>query len=190
MNILCDTCSVLMLLRIAPDMFTNPEFECVTITEVRNELFKTQKFKTKYPWKNRYKANIRTLPETDVKNSKFELYLATINATVESGTINKKTNKYFGISRVDKIIAASALANDYEVTTGDKDLIDFLSQEFDKKNNSPLRLINLWLTKKLIIWNDRYQEILEDWAKSEEAPQPRTDIKTFEDLTGFTYAGT
>jgi len=31
MYILCDTCSVLMLIRIAPDMFCDDSYGCVTI---------------------------------------------------------------------------------------------------------------------------------------------------------------
>jgi hypothetical protein len=45
MYILCDTCSVLMLIRIAPDMFRDDRYGCVTIQEVFQELFRTQKFK-------------------------------------------------------------------------------------------------------------------------------------------------
>lgn len=47
MHILCDTCSVLMLIRIAPDMFKDERYECVTVNEVWQELFRTRKFKTK-----------------------------------------------------------------------------------------------------------------------------------------------
>lgn len=40
MNILCDTCTILMLIRIAPDMFIDGRYNCVTINEVRDEIFK------------------------------------------------------------------------------------------------------------------------------------------------------
>ena len=50
MLILADTCSVIMLLRIAPDKFSDSKYECVTTTEVLKELKSNQKFKTKYPW--------------------------------------------------------------------------------------------------------------------------------------------
>lgn len=48
MYILCDTCKVLMLIRIAPDMFRDDGYGCVTIQEVFQELFRTQKFKMQY----------------------------------------------------------------------------------------------------------------------------------------------
>jgi hypothetical protein len=31
MYLLCDTCCVLMLIRLVPDMFTDPKFRCVTV---------------------------------------------------------------------------------------------------------------------------------------------------------------
>ena len=43
MYILCDTCSVLMLIRVAPDMFCDDRYGCVTIKDVFRELFRTQK---------------------------------------------------------------------------------------------------------------------------------------------------
>lgn len=49
MYVLCDTCSVLMLIRIAPDMFEDSRYGCVTTQEVIRELFRTQRFKEKYP---------------------------------------------------------------------------------------------------------------------------------------------
>ena len=65
MNILCDTCSVLMLIRIAPDMFTDERFDCVTVQEVCEEIFRTQRFKTKYPWRSDYKDKIRPVQSTE-----------------------------------------------------------------------------------------------------------------------------
>jgi hypothetical protein len=50
MVILCDTSSILMLLRIAPDMFTDERYECKAIRDVHDEIVQTTKFKTKYPW--------------------------------------------------------------------------------------------------------------------------------------------
>jgi len=59
MEILCDTCSILMLLRIAPQMFLDDTYQCCTIAEVRNEIFQTQKFKNKYPWREKFKDKIK-----------------------------------------------------------------------------------------------------------------------------------
>ncbi len=50
MYVLCDTSSVLMLLRIAPDIFVDERFECVTVKVVHDEIVGTTRFKSKYPW--------------------------------------------------------------------------------------------------------------------------------------------
>ncbi|NQV19357.1 MAG: hypothetical protein HQ534_12545 [Armatimonadetes bacterium] len=52
MNIICDTCSILMLIRIAPDMFIDSKYGCKTINEVRKEFISTTRFKEKYPGEN------------------------------------------------------------------------------------------------------------------------------------------
>ncbi len=64
MFILCDTCSVLMLIRIAPKMFNEKEYECLTVKEVHQEIKRTQKFKEKYQWR------IDFLPEIKMENLK------------------------------------------------------------------------------------------------------------------------
>jgi hypothetical protein len=59
MFILCDTCSILMLIRIAPKMFTEMEYECVTVAEVVQEIKRTQKFKDKHPWNMIWSKKLR-----------------------------------------------------------------------------------------------------------------------------------
>ncbi|MFW9998198.1 MAG: hypothetical protein ACFFD4_39520 [Candidatus Odinarchaeota archaeon] len=178
-----------MLIRIVPEMFSDNRFECVTIPEVRKEIFQTQKFKSKYPWRTEFKAKIKALGMQSARTEKYALYLEAIKNLIESGTINQKTRKSFNLSRVDQTVAAYALANEYEITTGDKDLIDFLKQEFSKENISPLGLVNRWLRKGLIKWNSYCQTIIEDWDKSNENSQPRKEIKKFERLTDYKYVG-
>ena len=56
-----------MLIRIAPDMFCDERYGCVTMQEVIKELFRTQKFKAKYPWRTRYKSKIKALGASKVK---------------------------------------------------------------------------------------------------------------------------
>ena len=94
MYILCDTCSVLMLIRIAPDMFCDDSYGCVTIR-----------------------------------------------------------------------------------------------QEFSGSSISPLGIINDWLEKGLVKWDNNLQAIIEDWDKCNEHPQPKKEIKRFEKNTGFKYTG-
>ena len=56
MVVLCDTSAILMLLRIAPDMFTDPRYGCVTIRQIYDEITRTPKFKSKYLWLHEKKA--------------------------------------------------------------------------------------------------------------------------------------
>ena len=106
MYILCDTCSVLMLIRIAPDMFRDDRYGCVAMQEVFQELFRTQKFKSRYPWRKSYKSKIRTLGASKVKQGNYELYLQTIKTLVSTGKTNKRTGHFFNLSPVDQKIAA------------------------------------------------------------------------------------
>jgi hypothetical protein len=189
MNILCDTCSVLMLIRIAPDMFTDERFDCVTVQEVCEEIFRTQRFKTKYPWRTDYKDKIR--PSNSLRNTGdvFELHLDVVRRLVDAGRTSSRTGKAFGLSFVDKKIAAYVTAYDLEISSTDNSLIDFLEQEFDKKNKSPLAILNGWIRGGLITWNEEVRKIVEDWDKNGEPVQPTKDKKDFLRLTGVRYAG-
>ena len=189
MNILCDTCSVLMLIRIAPEMFCDDRFKCVTIPEVIKELFQTQKFKTSYPWRKEFKSKIKAIRTSEIEKGDFQIYLQSIRSIIQTGKINKRTGKYFNLSRVDQIIAACSVAHNFKLTTVDNDLGDFIKQEFSGQTISPLGIINDWLEKKLIKWNDKMQMVIEDWDACNESPQPRKEIKRFEKTTGYKYAG-
>jgi hypothetical protein len=182
-----------MLIRIAPDMFLDPKFECVTITDVVKEIFRAQKFKTKYPWRNRYKAKIKPLGNAALKTDEFKLYYQAINSLISSGVTNRKTDCYFDLSKVDRRIVACALANNFRITTADNDLIEYYLQQFSNNPDeiiSPLGMINIWLKKGLISWDEKLQTIMEDWNKCDEAPQPKPEIQIFKKLTGYKYLGT
>lgn len=189
MNVLCDTCSVLMLIRIAPNMFLDERFDCVTVQEVCEEIFRTQRFKTKYPWRSDFKHKIR--PSGALKNTddNFEFHLDAIRHLIDAGGISTKTGKAFGLSFVDKKIAAYVTAYDSEISSTDNSLINFLEQEFGKKNQSPLVILNDWIRSGLIKWNEDIQRIIEDWDKNGEPVQPSKDKKEFLKLTGVKYAG-
>jgi len=189
MNVLCDTCSVLMLIRIAPDMFVDERFDCVTVQEVCEEIFRTQKFKTKYPWRTNYKNKIR--PHSALKNAgeDFERSLDVIRLLVDAGEVSLKTGKSFGLSFIDKKIAAYVTAYKLDISSTDNSLIDFLEQEFGKENRSPLALLNDWIKQGLIQWSEDMQRIIEDWDKNGEPVQPAKDKKNFFKLTGVKYAG-
>ncbi|WP_372846513.1 hypothetical protein [Pontiella sp.] len=186
MFILCDTCVLLMLLRIAPDMLTDERYNCVAPPIVRDELFRTQKFKDKYPWRTRYKTHVQTLPASLAQTEDYSRTLQTIDLLVSS-SINARTGRRFGLSKVDKMLAAHVVANKYQLSTGDFDLRDFLFQEFDVSNVSPLEIINDWLARELIEWNDARQAILEDWKRCNEHRQPKEHVKNFKAITGRDY---
>jgi predicted nuclease of predicted toxin-antitoxin system len=182
-----------MLIRIAPDMFIDTKFECVTISDVVKEIFRTQKFKNRYPWRKRYKPKIKPIGNAILKTDNFKLYYQAINSQIGSGITNSRTHNYFDLSKVDQRIVACALANNYFITTGDNDLVEYYLQQFSNNSDEiilPLGMINIWLKKGLISWDETMQTILEDWNKCDEAPQPITEIKKFQKLTGYKYLGT
>lgn len=193
MFILCDTCSIIMLLRIVPEMFNDDRYECCTITELRNEIFRRQKFKNKYPWLEEYRERISCLPLSIAKeNDSFDLFLEAINHLVDHGTVNEKSGHLFDLSPEDKNLLAWALSFGFKITTGDANLKDFAVQEFSgdfKGNFSPLGIINMWIRKGLIEWNDTLHEYLRDWARNNEHPQPKYQKVQFRKLTGRRYPG-
>jgi len=189
MNILCDTCSVLMLIRIAPDMFLDDRYECVTVQEVLRELFRTRKFKSRYPWRDKYKPKIKALGTSQINKGDFKLYLQAIKDIVYAGKRNKRTGHFFNLSHVDQLIAACSIAHNFKLTTVDDDLEDFVKQEFSGNTLSPLGIINDWMEKGLITWNDEMQTVTEDWEKCNEHPQPKKEITRFKKISGCKYVG-
>jgi len=178
-----------MLIRIAPEMFCDDSYECVTIQEVLQELFRTQKFKSRYPWRERYKSKIKALRTSQVNQGDFRLCLETVKNIVLTGKINNRTGHYFNLSHVDQVIAACSIAHNFKLTTVDDDLADFIKQEFSGHTISPLGIINDWMEKGLLRWDDEMQTIIEDWEKCNENPQPKKEINRFEKITGYKYAG-
>jgi len=186
MFILCDTCVLLMLLRIAPDMLTDERYNCVVPSIVRDELFRTQKFKDKYPWRIHYGPHVQALPASLAQTGHYMRTLETVELIVAASR-NGRTGRHFGLSKVDKMLAAHVIANNYQLSTGDFDLRDFLLQEFEISNVSPMEIINDWLARELIEWSDERQAVLEDWKRCNEHLQPKEHIKTFEEITGRDY---
>ena len=86
---LCDTCSILMLLRINPDMFIEEKFNCYTIPQVVQEITRTPKFKKQYAWKDTFKNRITAISSTQLQNSSLHANLNIINFLLVN-TINKK----------------------------------------------------------------------------------------------------
>lgn len=189
MRILCDTCSVLMVVRIAPEMFVDERYRCVTIPSVYSEIFRTQKFKTKYPWRDDYRSKIVPIGIGAFSNSEIEVNLSTISLLVDAGVLNSKTGRLIDLSRTDKEIVACAAAHKYEITSGDGNLVDFAEQQFDISNVSPLGLVNEWLEEGLISWDERMQMVIEDWEKCGENPQSKSEAGRYQRITRKFYVG-
>jgi hypothetical protein len=192
MYILCDTSSILLLIRIAPEMFIDPRYECCTIKEIHDELFRTQKFKDKYPWRNQYKYKIKYIDSGKMNVQKINLFYETIARLIDSGITSNYSGKFFSLSRVDMKLLSCALAHGFKLSAGDQGMKELACQEFTdefKGNVSALEIINLWLRKRLITWDDRLHDYMADWNRQEEHPQPVDQIKTFKRLTKRKYPG-
>lgn len=189
---LCDTTSILMLIRIAPEMFIDARFQCRTIHSIRNEIIRTWKFSKKYPWRTKYPEKVKCLPSSLATQPERQRYFEAIDKLIENITLNEKTSQSFDLSNVDKEFLSYALANKFRITSGDDNLVDFALQEFKedfKGNISPLGLINGWMETRLLEWNDKAHIYLADWEKHNEHPQPERQIRKFKKITGRNYPG-
>src|SRR4030042_331322 len=192
MDILCDTSSIMMLVRIAPDMFLDSKYRCITLNLMRNEIFRNPKFKNKYHWRNEFKAKIQCLPSSVTDNADVNRYFEAISMLIRNITINTKTGRPFDLSYADQRFLACALANGYRISTGDESLALFASQEFGDEfhgNISPLGIINGWMSEELIEWNDQLHTYVADWKINNEHPQPERQMRKFRKLTGRSYPG-
>jgi len=181
-----------MLVRIAPDMFLDSKYRCITLNLMRNEIFRNPKFKNKYPWRNDFKAKIQCLPSSVTDNADVNRYFEAISMLIRNITINTKTGRPFDLSYADQRFLACALANGYRISTGDESLTLFASQEFGDEfhgNISPLGIINGWMSEGLIEWNDQLHTYVADWKINNEHPQPERQMRKFKKLTGRSYPG-
>lgn len=193
MKILCDTCSILMVIRISPDMLIDKKYGSFTIQEVRKEIIRQQKFKDKYPWRQKFKDKILCIPNSEIINNDLvDQYIDVINLLTENNTTNNKTGRLFDLSPVDKKFIACAFSFGFKISTGDGDIKDIANQEFSKAfkgNISPLGMINMWTRKGLIDWNDELHEYVADWKRTGEALQPKHQKREYKKLTGLKYPG-
>jgi len=188
MSTLCDTSSVLLLIRIAPQMFIDNQFNCFTVREVRDEIYKNQRFKSKYSWRSDFKRELKTRPCLDIEDS-FRTCLDLIEKMMETGVINFRNNRIFNLSYYDQRIIAYAITFDSRLSTNDSGMKDFIEQQFNKECLSSLALLNEWIDNNLVNWDSRLKEMMEDWKTNNEPAQPREDIEKFERLTGHQYPG-
>jgi len=186
MRVLCDTCSILMVLRIAPAMFEDPRFGCSMLPHVREEIIRNQRFKTRYPWRTGYVGKLKPLPLTSVRTAEWQKTLQYMHTLVRA-TRNQKTARLFGLSSFDLELAATVVEHAYDICTAERDLADFLEQEFEIGNVSPLHLVNDWIEAGLVEWNDTCQAVLDDWVSLNERKQPLLQIQRFEKLAKRKY---
>lgn len=195
MYIVADTCTILMLLRIEPNMLKDTRFECVTTQDVRNEILQTPKFKDSHPWRSEYRDKIQVIPEGTVRNSSN--YRIIEDAIVRNSrlAITKDGGKY-NLSKEDRsvIVLSQLLSNiagfenitDIAISTTDGLLKEFAENEYEVLNIEPLDIISNWLEDKLLCWDDDKTDILRNWALNE--PQPSLKAKRrFKGLSGFDF---
>jgi hypothetical protein len=181
-----------MLLRIAPEMFTDERYECKTIRDVHDEIVRTTKFKSKYPWTREMKAKVKPLLLTYAQKKDEVEFFETIRILNSQGTTNRKTERLFDLSREDMKVISHALTLGYQITSGDQGLVQFAHQEFGEEfqgNVSPLEIINHWIESGVITWDTQKQAYLSEWASDKEHPQPAKAKKRFKELTGSDYVG-
>jgi hypothetical protein len=167
-------------------MFEDERYGCTTLGPVRDEFIATQKFATKYPWRRKYEKRIIPVGNELLSEGQFSRKLEIVKAT-ELTHRNERTNKPYDLSRVDREVAAGVLCLQGSISTTDRNLREFLEQQFSIENITPLGLINIWLEDHLIQWDPAKQAVLQDWIVCQEPRQSREDIKVFEDLAKCRY---
>lgn len=191
-QILVDTSSLLLLIRIAPHMFTEDKYGCCTIKEVRNEFFlNTLKFCSKYPWREQYNDRIACLPDDISDSPHVRQYQEAISCLIDAG-ISKDGGGFFDLSPVDKQLLACSLGNGLMISTCDQPLEDFAKQEFSgefKGSVSPLGVLNSWLKRGIVAMTDSIYAVISDWRSCQEPAQPGRQKRTFESLTKRPYTG-
>ena len=186
MVVVCDTCALIMLLRIAPEMFEDVRYGCITIHNVWEEFTRNARIGREYPWRSEMKSHVRSIPQGDLETETFRRLLQAVQG-LERNSRNQRTGELFNLSPTDKRLAATCLDRELDLCTAEYNLDDFMRQEFDRENVPPLQLVNAWIGRDLITWNDERQSVIEDWITQHERPQPQAEIRRFEKLTGGKY---
>ena len=187
MTVVNDTCAILMLVRICPDMFRDTRFGCVMLQEAYVEYARSARFKKQYPWREDFRKYLKSLPKSDLAEHGYDSVLGYVNAAA-ADVIDPVTRKKYAdeLSPTDLKMVAASYSLDAELCSGDAALSRYAATDWERSVISPLALVNRWLSQKLLAWDDGKQKILEDWVRLER-PQPRKDIVDFERLTGRRY---
>ena len=187
MTVVNDTCAILMLVRICPDMFRDDRYGCVMLPEAYREYTRSARFKRQYPWRSEYRGSLRSLPQTKLAEHGYVEVLKYMRASAER-ELDPSTGKAYAdeLSMTDVKMAAAAYSLDAELCSGDGPLSRFAEDQWEIGVLSPLALVNRWIEGGLIEWTDERQAVLEDWVR-QERPQPRKDIAEFQRLTRRKY---
>lgn len=187
MIVVNDTCAILMLVRICPDMFRDARFGCVMLQEAYAEYARSSRFKKQYPWREDFRKCLKSLPKSDLAEHGYDSVLGYVSAAA-ADVVDPVTQKKYAdeLSPTDLKMIAASYSLDAELCSGDGALSRYAANDWERQVISPLALVNRWLSQKLLAWDDEKLRILEDWVRAER-PQPKKDIVAFERLTGRRY---
>lgn len=187
MTVITDTCAILMLIRICPNMFTDTRYGCVMLQESYVEYAKQARFKRQYPWREECRGFLSSQTQSQLNAVGFPATLQAVRAAASMLQDAEGFGKYYidELSETDLRMAAATLSFEAELCTGDGALMRFAGQELELSVVQPLAVINGWLEQGLMTWDDEKQEFLKDWVRERHQPWP--DIDRFEALTGYTY---
>ncbi len=173
-----------MLLRIAPTMFEEDVYGCQTIHNVWEEFIQNARIGRDYPWRAELKKHVKSIPQGQLETDSFCLLFKLVNRLATQP--NTRTGSKFNLSHTDRRVATTCLDRHLELCTAEHELEDFMAQQFNRNNVSPLQLVNNWLERKLIDWDDERQSVIGEWCLRER-PQPVCQIQRFRELTGRVY---
>ncbi len=182
--ILCDTCVVLMLLRIAPNMFEDDKYNCVTVSSVHREIKQSSRFKKKYPWRDELVKRVKP----GLKEVRYDEYRINIEQDKDE----------YGLSTSDSIIALTAFENDCRLATHDQDrsnpnrsslggLVKCCEESYGIEVVTALDVLNEWVECGVIEVNSELLEILTDWSDTREVAMPKEAARKFEKITGIKF---
>ena len=199
MIIVADTCSLLMLLRLNPEMLVDPKFGCCTTQEVRDEIFRTARFAKKYPWRSDFRDKVRAvfrgmvIRASGYDDAVFAVKTQLTQIDPDEGPYNLSPED------CSVVILAQILPelpgftvddpDDVALSTTDRRLRDFAETRFEIENIEPLMILNSWINSGIWSYDDQiHGPVLREWADQEPAPSVAAK-RYFRKLTGYTFPG-
>lgn len=185
--ILTDTCALIMLIRIVPEMFHDPKYNCIMTEHVYNEFIKKPEFLYRFPWRSEYKKYLysKHMEAMLEKNKDYSRALEYVKYAAKTAKNDK--GRCYGLSKKDCEIVATSVCFCYDFCSGDRNLYEFAQNEFSIKTFSALELLNTWIDGGVLIWDDDKHKMLSMWKNENQRPQPEYQIERFKTLTMRTY---